>query len=265
MTRAALLACLIASVAHADEPEDAPLPAFAQPTTFVLMRLGDDGAPRCEAWTTEPGADPNHGHIVHDKLSVAYRDTGIQLDLCDAHALVHDGGSDGNDGGELDVDGARWFHDARSCAAAVAARRAVATDFSPCLPGAAPSQKALDATRARFVAVMTKGGALTVRDGDTCRAARATAGALAIDYADRVRTLRYTLDRDELEVTDDHTVATGSDGGSYGGACADDYALHVGDARVDTFGETLYLDAATCRAQVAIDARRRSWLSSTGE
>jgi hypothetical protein len=251
------------------DPDDPPMAEFAQATTFVLMRLGDDGNPRCEAWTTRPdGSDANHGHLVHDKLEVDYHSAGIRLDVCDTHALVRDLGS-GSSGGDLDVDGERWFRDARACGAAIAKRTAVATDFSACLSAAAPSQKAIDATRARFVAILQRGGALTVRDGDACRAARvavtAASSALSIDYPDRVRTLDFSLDGDKVVVTNDHTVAKGSDNGSFGCVCADDYALHVADAKVDTFGETLYLDAATCRAQVAIDARRRSWLSSTGE
>nr|HEX4315722.1 hypothetical protein [Kofleriaceae bacterium] len=291
--RRALLLCLVASVAHADPgdsdwpkdvqlkihdgdvPDDPPMAEFASPTTFTLMRLGDDGAPRCEAWTTKAdGGDPNHGELVHDKLSVPWHDAGIRLDVCDTHALVREDGAGA--AYELDVDGAKWFKDARTCQAAIAKKRAVATDFSSCLDQAGPAQKAIDATRARFVAVLQKGGALTVRDGDACRAAKVVldhgtqtpSGTLTIEYPDRVRSLHYDFDNDpnagKLDVTEDHTDSRGSDAtGRYGCVCADEYELHVGDGKVDTLDETLYLDANACRTAAAVAVRRRSWLPTS--
>jgi hypothetical protein len=280
--RPLLVAALIAGTAHADPevwpdgthlqqhetdpPDDPPMPEFAARTAFTLLRVGADGAARCETWTTQSGSDPNHGHLVHDALSIDFHSAGIRLDVCGYRALVHDEGS----GSELDVDGTRWFRTPRGCAAAIAKHRNVAVDFHDCLDDPAPSAKAVAATRARFSAFLEHGGAMTVRDDGACPVARAIPrpdppSELVIDYPDRVRSLDYSYDAGSahLSVINDETRSKGSDfTGQYGCVCVDDYDPTFGDGTIETLDVTFFTTDAACRAAVAAAARRASWLPS---
>ncbi len=232
-----------------DPPDDPPMSAFATRTSFYLMRLGDDGAPRCEEWATRPGKhlkdgdDPNHGRLVHDALAVDYHSAGIRLETCGYSALVHEEAS----GNELDVDGARWFRDPQKCSAAIAKHRAVATDFRACLTPP-PSQKAIDAARARFRAVFGKGGTLWVRADDSCRVATATVegghGRIVIDDSMGPRTETYDFN-------------------SAGDTLADvdaEIAPELGDGTIKILDATFYIEAAGCRTVIAVEQRRASWL-----
>jgi hypothetical protein len=281
--RTALVAIVIAGTAHADPepkawpedkrlqlhdtdpPDDPALPVFASRTGFTLLRLGDDGTPRCETWTTTPGPEANHGRLVHDQLALPYHSAGIRLDVCDYHALVHEEAN----GNELDVDGARWFRDGRGCAAALAKHLKVATDFHTCID-APPTAKAIDAARARFHDVFGHAGNLWVRDDQTCRVARVgfdahreRPGRVVIDYPDRTRTVFYNYDAgsDALDRDGEETVwkKTGEDEG-WGVGDAGPQPPELGDGTIAVFETTFYTAEAGCRAVIATEQRRASWL-----
>jgi hypothetical protein len=281
--RTALVAVLVAGTARADPepakwpqdtrlqvhdtdpPDDPPMPVFASPTAFTLLRLAADGSPRCETWTTQRGSDANHGHLVHDALTVDYHSAGIRLDVCDYHALVHEEAS----GNELDIDGTRWFRDPRGCADALAKHRKVATDFHSCTTPPL-SAKVVEAARAQFHAAFGHAGNLWVRDDGACRVARVGyvkdrehPGQVVIDYPDRTRTVfyAYEVDNDVLDLDGEETAwkKTG-EGESWGVGDAGAQTPELGDGTITVFSTTFFTTEAGCRAVIAADQRRATWL-----
>jgi hypothetical protein len=225
----------------ADAPDPPALSPFASRTAFYLMRLGDDGSPRCEEWATRPGS-ANHGQLTHDTLAVDYHSAGIRLDACDYHALVHEEAN----GNELDVDGARWFRNPRACQTALAGHRRVATDFHTCL-AKPPTPKAIEAARARADLVFRHGGTLWLRDDGSC-------SAVAVTFDDR------RTPRGQIAFGSDSLISYDlDDQGKLVDEEGDDESPSFGDGTITVFRMTLN-PAESCRAAVALDRRRASWM-----
>jgi hypothetical protein len=257
--RAAILVLLVPAVALADG-----MPAG----TWYVLRA-DGGAARCEAWTSTESSVTIGARTI--ELSSEGARVYLGSDCGDAWS-VHEVD------GELDVDGATWFHARATCEAAVRRHARVAMAAPACVlpaPAAPPAPPA--STRATFERVLARGGTLyadnacqpvAVRvDERTTEAARGHFVSTTEDADWRTTTsLPY-----DLTFGDDKVVTTSSEtksvakhaglwpGGSYGCICADDNPLTFGEDWAEFAGTTYYFSARACRRAAAAHRGLASW------
>ena len=273
------LVLLVAGAAVADEPPysrrfavsepelitPAPgLPALSHANKLWLMIVGEDATPSCEAWDVIPdpaaGSDaPRDGKLVSGVDEVYYHSSGDRLTVCDNATTAR------ADGAELDVGGARWFHDEASCKRAIGKHRAVGMDFTGCTPSRAAADE-LGATQGKLEAIIRHGGSLFTRTGNRCDRIQLVADAREPDTgtwvvgdgteAEERSTYHYGPTHLENGLGME-LVFTGVDGMC---VCVDDKPLDFRAGFVRMAGAPLYLDRASCNGSVALDAKRAAWL-----
>jgi hypothetical protein len=245
-------------------PPAPPLATFSKPGTLYMLDV--DGL-QCRAWTIEPG-EHGRGKLV-GPVALDYESSGDRLAVCGMEWPDVAETADG-----IAIYGAVWFRDAKSCAAARAKHRRVATDFSRCMPAKpSPAPNA----RARLERVLTRGGSLyTVIDDHGPRCSEVTAlpdsvGHGAFHYALRSSDLQgrpirgrttwqyfFSSGSETIAIMDGST--SWSDGTGMGTLCGHDQpiALHRDSADI---GGRYYFTLDGCRAGIAAARERASWLA----
>jgi len=242
-------------------PPAAPLAAFTTPGTLYMLDV--DGL-QCRAWTIEPG-QPGRGKLV-GPIALDYESSGDRLGLCGMEWPDVRETAEG-----IEVWGAVWFRDAKSCAAARARHRQVATDFAGCMPvKPTPSPN----TRARLEHVLATGGSLYTILGTRCGEVTVAPNSPThgeFQFARRSTDLRgqpirgtttwqyyFTPGGETIGVSDGSTAW--SDGTGMGTLCAHDQpiALHRDSADI---GGRYYFTLDACRAGIAAARERASWLA----
>jgi hypothetical protein len=238
-----------------------PLAVFTRPGTLYMLDV--DGL-QCRAWTIDPQARKLVGPVALD-----YESSGDRLALCGMEWPDVCETAEG-----VEAYGAVWFHDAKSCIAARAEHRRVATDLAGCLPtkpSPAPN------SRARLEHVLGSGGSLyTIVDDNGPRCGEVTVVPDSRTHGEfrfalrgtdlRGRPIRgtttwqyyFTPGTDTIGVTDGSTGW--SDGSGMGTLCAHDQPIALRRDSAD-IGGRYYFTVAACRAGIAAARERASWLA----
>ena len=305
-----------------EPPPRRPLPELATTGRFHLIVV-DEGQARCEVWDVVPdAADHGAGALVRrwsdgaarTELSYSFESDGARLRVVGAWRETRHGDAVDTVTGmgvgpcgvelvarraadRLDVSGAAWFPEAASCAAALAAREPVATDFSGCLVSRRDLAAEVEARgRDALVARLRDGGALWALEEPLDAAGEPTgaltcaqidvvagepddgAGTLSGSFHVRVvddegnrgvRGTRFVYRGDGtidlLGPGESWTSADGTRGWASGTGCLHTTSVGIVDEDTVEIDAPYHLTLAACERARDAERERRAWLPSVSD
>lgn len=263
-----------------------PMIMLREPGELFMLAVDSRGVADCERWTVDPARHSLQTSDASGERTIHFTEQGRSLEL---HHFERRGGATHEasscrevlpahqavDG--LIVDRARWFRTAEACSSAISRHDRVATQLS-CAFEEPVSERDLDTSRARFEALLQRGGRMyAIADGpqgDHCAPVRFTPWSQYVRKDHLEGDLSYRVEREEagwiesyafsLEVgtTDMRLLgpsATYDDGDTSALGCLDALELDYRDGAV-RLGELLYFTPQGCQAALTAQVRRRSWL-----
>lgn len=261
-----------------------PIPMLAQPGELFMLVV-DRSTPSCVRYAIDPkaatltttrGAETDaFAYTMHDgKLRLEGPSISINGELVESSGCTEDRPVTASDDG-LTVDQSTWFRTAEGCSAAIAAHARVATALTCAVAADKPASPELAKSRARFEKIAQRGGTLySVRERETgpatCMALRFTPYPKGASQSPIAGYFSFPIDHGterydyEMSAGAEKIILLGpsekyDDGSETALGCGDEVLLEFGADWVSVQSRE-YFTLARCRAQLAEDKVRASWL-----